>query len=421
MQNNTPLRMIPISIIILAIVFVLIAIRKIGTIKLQIWQVMLFGAIAVLITGQITPVDALKSINLDVILFLFGMFIIGQALEDSGYLSHLSYNFFKHAKSMDIIIIFILFGFGFLSAFLMNDTLAIIGTPVVLLFAKKQNANVKLLLLTLAFAVTIGSVMSPIGNPQNLLIAINGNITNPFITFLKYLLVPTILNLFLAYVILRLLYRKEFKTSIFHHRQEPIKDDKLAFFSKLSLILIIMLIIVKIIIVMLGIPLDFRLTYIALIGMLPIIIGSVKRARIVKQIDWFTLIFFAAMFVLMQSVWNCGFFQTVIQNTNVDVLSIPFILFISIVLSQFISNVPLVALYLPLLLQIGAKTPEMIALAAGSTIAGNLFILGAASNVIIIQNAEKKAGETLTFLEFAKIGIPLTIVNTLVYWFFLIL
>jgi len=155
--------------------------------------------------------------------------------------------------------------------------------------------------------------------------------------------------------------------------------------------------------------------------MLPIIIGSVKRARIVKQIDWFTLIFFAAMFVLMQSVWNCGFFQTVIQNTNVDVLSIPFILFISIVLSQFISNVPLVALYLPLLLQIGAKTPEMIALAAGSTIAGNLFILGAASNVIIIQNAEKKAGETLTFLEFAKIGIPLTIVNTLVYWFFLIL
>jgi Na+/H+ antiporter NhaD/arsenite permease-like protein len=62
----------------------------------------------------------------------------------------------------------------------------------------------------------------------------------------------------------------------------------------------------------------------------------------------------------------------------------------------------------------------MIALAAGSTIAGNLFILGAASNVIIIQNAEKKAGETLTFLEFAKIGIPLTIINTLIYWFFFI-
>ena len=147
--------MIPISIIILAIVFVLIAIRKIGNIKLQIWQIMLFGAIAVLVTGQITPLDALKSINLDVLLFLFGMFVIGQALEDSGYLSHLSYKLFKHAKSIDKTILFILFGFGFLSAFLMNDTMAIIGTPVVLILAKKQNVNAKLLLLTLAFAITV--------------------------------------------------------------------------------------------------------------------------------------------------------------------------------------------------------------------------------------------------------------------------
>lgn len=59
------------------------------------------------------------------------------------------------------------------------------------------------------------------------------------------------------------------------------------------------------------------------------------------------------------------------------------------------------------------------ALAAGSTIAGNLLILGAASNVIIIHNAERKSGETLTFLEFAKVGIPLTIINMFVYWLFL--
>jgi Na+/H+ antiporter NhaD/arsenite permease-like protein len=58
-------------------------------------------------------------------------------------------------------------------------------------------------------------------------------------------------------------------------------------------------------------------------------------------------------------------------------------------------------------------------LAAGSTIAGNLSILGAASNVIIIQNAERKAGETLTFWEFVRIGVPLTVVNVLVYWFFI--
>jgi len=59
-----------------------------------------------------------------------------------------------------------------------------------------------------------------------------------------------------------------------------------------------------------------------------------------------------------------------------------------------------------------------MALAAGSTIAGNLFILGAASNVIIIQLAEKK-GKTITFLDFAWVGIPLTILNMIVYRIFL--
>jgi len=90
-----------------------------------------------------------------------------------------------------------------------------------------------------------------------------------------------------------------------------------------------------------------------------------------------------------------------------------------VLLSQMVSNVPLVALYLPVLLKAGATTAGLMALAAGSTIAGNLFILGAASNVIIIQNAEKKFRETLTFLDFAKIGIILTTINVLVYYLLL--
>ena len=125
------------------------------------------------------------------------------------------------------------------------------------------------------------------------------------------------------------------------------------------------------------------------------------------------------MFVLMQSVWNSGFFQNIITSLNVNIVSVAMILAVSVILSQLISNVPLVALYLPLLLHAGASTKEIMALAAGSTIAGNFLILGAASNVIIIQNAEKRAGETLTFLEFAKVGVPLTVLNIAVYRLFL--
>jgi Na+/H+ antiporter NhaD/arsenite permease-like protein len=408
-----------IPIIVLAAVLVLIATRRIGNIKLQIWQIMLVGAIAVLITGQISPMNALLSVNLDVILFLFGMFIVGEALMESGYLSHLSYKLFKRAKSSDQLLLTVLLVTGASSAFLMNDTLAIIGTPVVLLLAKQCRLPAKLMLLTLAFGITIGSVTSPIGNPQNVLIAINGSVANPFFTFFRFLLLPTFMNIFLAFVLLRFFFRKDLQKCVIEYSEEPIKDKRLALLSKSSLALILVLVAAKVATVFLGVQLDFRLTYIALIPAAIILALSPRRVELLKKVDWRTLVFFLAMFVLMESVWESGFFQSVITGSQVDITSAAAILPVSAIVSQLISNVPLVALYLPMLIDAGASIKALMALAAGSTIAGNLFILGAASNVIIIQNAEKKFGETITFLDFAKLGVLLTTINLFVYWFFL--
>jgi Na+/H+ antiporter NhaD/arsenite permease-like protein len=402
-------------IIILSVVFLLIITRKIGNLRLQIWHIMLFGAVAVLATLQITPLNALKAINLDVIFFLFGMFVIGEALEHSGYLSELSYKLFKRAKTTDALLLFILFGAGFAAAFLMNDTIAIIGTPIMLLFTRKHNIEGKILLLTLCFAVTIGSVLSPIGNPQNLLIAVQGNMPNPFVSFLLYLFIPTMINLMITFFVIKFFYRTELQKREIVHLREPIHDEKLTRIVKISLLLVFALILLKILFVFAHVPFVFRLTYIAIIGCLPIIIFSKKRLHIVRNIDWSTLVFFASMFILMQAVWDSGFFQSVLDNLNLNIISIPIIFAVAVLLSQLISNVPLVALYLPLLMHIGVTTKELVALAAASTIAGNLLILGAASNVIIIQNAESKSEHTITFWEFARIGIPLTIINCLVY------
>jgi Na+/H+ antiporter NhaD/arsenite permease-like protein len=408
-----------ISIIILLVVFILIAVRQFVNIRYQIWQVMLAGAFGILVTGQISPLNALKAINLDVMLFLFGMFIVGQALDESGYLSQLSHRLFRRARSLDHLVLVVLFGMGILSAFLMNDTLAIIGTPVMLLLARKTGVPARVLLLSLAFAITIGSVMSPIGNPQNLLIAINGNLTSPFVTFFRYLLLPTLVNLFLAYLLLRLFYKHHFRGELPNDSPEQIKDQRLATLSKVSLIVLVVLILAKIVTVSLGLDIDFRLTYIALASAFPIVLLSPRRLGIIRRIDWYTLIFFAAMFVLMESVWGSGFFQSVLNATRLPLTSASVILGISVVLSQLISNVPFVALYLPLLLQLGASMREMMALAAGSTVAGNFSILGAASNVIIIQKAERNSSETLTFVDFMRIGVPLTVINITVYWLFL--
>jgi Na+/H+ antiporter NhaD/arsenite permease-like protein len=380
---------------------------------------MLLGALAVLVTGQISPLEALEAINPDVMLFLFGMFVVGEALEESGYLSHLSHRLFGRARSLDGLVLLILFGMGALSAFLMNDTLAIVGTPVVLALATKFKADHRVLLLALAFAVTIGSVMSPIGNPQNLLVAMNGDIANPFVTFLRYLFLPTMICLLLAYLLLRLNFRADFQGRSAAWHEESISDPKLAFLSQVALALLIILVLAKVVTVFAGLSIDFRLTYIALASAAPILLFSPRRLALVKDIDWPTLVFFAAMFILMESVWNSDVLQRALDSALPHMTSLGMILVVSIVLSQFISNVPLVALYLPMLMEIGVSTRQLMALAAGSTIAGNLSILGAASNVIIIQNAEAKGEQTLTFWDFVKVGLPLTVVCGGVYWLFL--
>lgn len=410
-----------ISIIVLALVLLLIVVRQIWNIKLKIWQIMFFGAVIVLVTGEISFVEAFKAVNLDVIFFLIFMFIFGSAIEESGYLSHLSYKVFKRAQTLDYLILLILFIFGFFAAILMNDTVAIIGVPAVLLLSRVHKINLKILLLTLAFSITIGSVMSPIGNPQNLLIAIQGNIKNPFLVFLKYLFIPTIINLFLTFFLIKLFYKNHFSKTKLDHTQEPIKNQNLARLSKISLILLIMLIILKILIVSFFPSFDFRLTYIALISALPVLIFSKERISLVKKADWGTIVFFISMFVLMASVWNSGFFQSLISNSEIDLTNIFSIMVVGTLLSQLISNVPLVALYLPILMESGISEIGLMALVVSSTIAGNFLIFGAASNVIIIENVEKRSNETITFFEFAKIGIPLTILNLLIYYLYFLL
>ena len=411
---------INISTVALALVLLLIAIRQLGEFKLQIWQIMLFGALAVLLSGDIAPADAARAINPDVMIFLAGMFIVGEAMRESGYLFHLFNRVLCRAKNLDQLLLLILFAMGFLSALLMNDTLAIIGTPLMLYLAQALNISPKLLLLTLAFAVTTGSAMSPIGNPQNLLIAINGSLANPFLVFLQYLFLPTVANLVLAYILLRLFYKSQFQQTAIMIPPEKISDPALARISRISIILLLMLILAKVLAVTIESSQPFPLTYIAILSALPVILFSNRRWEIVKHIDWSTLIFFAAMFVLMESVWRSGVFQSMMAQSSGGVgsgfESIPVILALSVFLSQIISNVPFVALFQPLLINPSAQA--LMALAAGSTIAGNLFILGAASNVIIIQNAEK-SGETLTFLDFARVGVPLTALNIFVYWIFL--
>jgi Na+/H+ antiporter NhaD/arsenite permease-like protein len=404
---------------VLLAVFTVIALRGLAPRQLPIWTVMLVAAAAVLASGDIAPLAALRAIDLDVMLFLFGVFVVGQALEESGYLYHLAYRVFRRARSADTLLLWLLFGAGLASAFLMNDTLAVIGTPLVLKLAHQHRMSPRMLLLGLAFAVTLGSVMSPIGNPQNLLIAVHGPIANPFVDFARYLALPTLINLFLAWALLRWFYRDGFHRQTLAHARVAVRDKRLARIARAALALLLGLAALKIALTLAGAPFELPLVAIALAAAAPILLFSPRRVEIVRRIDWHTLVFFAALFVLMAAVWGSGYFQAWMVHWDVDLRSTGLLFTVGVLVSQLVSNVPLVALLLPLLADSGAGAPQYLALAAGSTLAGNLFILGAASNVIIIQNAEKRGAHGLGFFEFARVGVPLTLVNGLVYWLFL--
>ncbi len=405
-------------LVVLLGVLALIAARKVGTVRVAIWQAMVAGALVVLASGRITPAAALDAIDSEVMLFLLGMFVLGEALVESGYLYAVAYRWLSRVRTTDTLVLAVVVASGLASALLMNDTLAIIATPLVLRLALEHRIAARLLLLALAFGITTGSAMSPIGNPQNLLIAVRGPIEAPFVDFLQALALPTFINLLLCYLVLRLLFRDEFHRIPLVHSPVAETDPALARLARAGLWLIVAGIALRILLPAAGFAQQLPLSLVALLGATPVLLFSPRRLSVLRAIDWSTLAFFAAMFVLMASVWESGVLQHWLDVPGRNLAALPTVLGVGVLLSQLISNVPLVALYLPVLQAHAADTGTLLALAAGSTIAGNLLILGAASNVIIVQRAERR-GAMLRFLDFARAGIPLTLLQTIVYWLFL--
>ena len=123
-------------------------------------------------SGAIPFGDAYAAINLDVIFFLLGMFSVVAAMDLSGLLEYLTLRLLRVAKSPQKAFGLVLVGISMMSAFLVNDTLALMATPIMLSVARQLRVRPGVFLITLALGVTIGSTMTAIGNPQNLLVAL---------------------------------------------------------------------------------------------------------------------------------------------------------------------------------------------------------------------------------------------------------
>ncbi|HRR55009.1 MAG TPA: SLC13 family permease, partial [Candidatus Methanomethylicus sp.] len=153
----------------------------------------------------------------------------------------------------------------------------------------------------------------------------------------------------------------------------------------------------------------------ALAGGSAALLISGDRRRAVKGIDWGTIVFFASMFVVMGAVERSGLVAGLIEPFSSTLFasgwqSVASIFGLSAAVSQVTSNVPFVAFMLPVFRAAAADPGQWLALAAGSTLAGNLTLLGAAANVIVLEAAESR-GETFSFTEFLKAGLPTGLVT----------
>jgi Na+/H+ antiporter NhaD/arsenite permease-like protein len=383
---------------ILAVVLLLIFFReKFG--QLAPWKVMIGGAFVALLTGTISPSDAFAAVDFGVLVFLYGMFIIATGLEKSGYLQHLGVKFLRRFRNPFFILLAWVIGVGLASALLLNDTVAIIGTPLALSIARKSGIKATSLLVGLALGVTLGSFASPIGNPQNFIIASQPAFTEPFAAFAKYLFIPAIISLVVLTVLLWLFFPDTRMLKQFDDDKKYKGKDYYA--ARRGLQVVVALSLARLFV-------QFPLVIIAVGGAFVYIALSGEKKRLL-EVDWGTLLFFFGMFVLMEAVWDAGFFQQFLPSQ--EKLSEPHIVLgASLLLSQVLSNVPFVILYLKALGTMNVKT--LVLLAAGSTLAGGLTIFGAASNIIVLQNAEKRS-ETLPVKEFTVIGVLSTIVSVL--------
>ncbi|TMI48064.1 citrate transporter [Candidatus Bathyarchaeota archaeon] len=422
-----PLQYLPIGIFV--VVYVLIALRNFRRFKIPIWTIMLAGAVAMIFSGAIPLQDAYAAINLDVIFFLLGMFSIVAAMELSGLLEYLTARMIRLARTPQRALALVLFGMGLLSAFLVNDTLALTATPIMLGLSKQMRIRPSVLLMTLALGVTIGSVMTPVGNPQNLLIGLSSGIPNPMLDFLYFLVPPTIIGLVVTFLILRFYYRKDLAKSAEDFGTiplPPIKDGRLAKLSAYVAGIVVVGFFLVGVAQLFGVQGNVNLGTVSLLGATIVYLLSTRRREILASVDWGIIIFFMSLFIVVQGFWDSNALQSLLLylpalNPTDIVVSLSVIILTSLIFSQLLSNVPFVAVYIKAMQAAGftgSNVKAWVALAGASTLAGGLSLLGAASNVIILEAAESR-GSGFSSVEFSKIGLLVTIPNILILYLFL--
>jgi Na+/H+ antiporter NhaD/arsenite permease-like protein len=394
-----------VATVIFAITYILISGRQLKILPLNRPAAALLGAALMVATGVVTPERAYRAVNYDTIVLLLAMMLVSAYL----YLAH----FFEWAADVVLrfsatpqrLLLYLTLISGVLSALLVNDTICLMLTPLVIAVIRRGKLPLLPYLIALASSANIGSVATLVGNPQNMIIGHFSHI--PFSEFSRTLLPAAIVGLAINFIILRFGFQGALRSAVIEREAHIVpKLDR-------GLFAIVCIVFVSIFACFVA---GLNLAWTALSGaVLVMVLARRDTHEVLKLVDWHLLVFFAALFVVVDGLSDTGLPDAIYRHLQPVFGSFEKI-FEPATENHVRFQVCVVTL-VPFVLVAGnwiGRFAEPVlmwkVLALATTFAGNLTIVGSVANMIVVESAREYI--EISFWDYARFGIPITILTT---------
>jgi Na+/H+ antiporter NhaD/arsenite permease-like protein len=355
-------------------------------------------------SGALSLEEAYRAIDIDTLVLLLGMMIVVANLRFAGFF-HLANRWIaSHAHYPLALLAGIVMVAGGLSAFLVNDTICLMLTPLIAELTLALRRNPVPYLLAVAMASNIGSAATITGNPQNIMIGSFSHI--PYGDFAAALAPVAAAGLAVALMMIVLAWRGEFFPRARFESAAPRLRWNPALLAKslaasLGMVLFFFL----------GQP-PAKVAIVA--GSLLLLTRRIKPERVYREIDWSLLLLFAGLFIVVAGMEKAALGpEALAYAARVNLGSPPVMAVIAAVLSNLVSNVPAVLMLKPFVQSLAEPRTAWLTLAMAATLAGNFTILGSIANLIVVQRA-KRHGIEIGFWTYLRVGAPLTMITIVI-------
>ena len=386
---------------IFAASYLALAIGKVPGLSIDRAGVALVGASLMVASGALTPEDAYRAIDLETITLLLGMMIVVANLRLSGFFALANAWVVRRAHRPIVLLMAVVAVSGVFSAFLVNDAICLVLTPLVLELTIGLKRNPVPYLLAVAMASNVGSTATITGNPQNIMIGSFSQI--PYLRFTAALAPVAAIGLVLTVALIALLHRSEFRAGV---RLEPAirrprSNTTLVIRSLLATLAMVGLFFA-------GQP---PAKAAIVIGALLLLTRRMKSARVYAEIDWSLLLMFAGLFIIVAGAQHQLLTPRIIAAVaGMHLDSVPILTGVTAMLSNLVSNVPAVLVLKPFVAALRDHDRAWLVIAMASTLAGNFTVLGSIANLIVVEKAGAR-GIAIGFWAYFRVGAPLTILT----------